>query len=705
MFDRRQQANRPATIRPLQPKETGMKAAPSALQLLALPPLAQKICRYLLREGAVDLATLATALATDPVAIQTEVDALAASRRVRLTPGGEIELVLGHTRRRTLPARLWPALGAADRLYSAQEIVALRTIIPILQFARARLGEFTDHGPGHVLRVKLLATQLGSIFGLTTREQQLLRAAALFHDVGNVIERERHHIISQETVERLAANGQLPFSQREATLVALLCRWHRKEYDPNRCDEIQGEAIRTGLLASILRVADALDSDYRRVDYGAKLMWVLEFFFPHELDFWNGLTEILGFRLSCAPELHLQAFFQPQANVEKNYYIPALYKDINSTPLHCIVDIIKCGVQEMGDWSQSPAVDHPAQSPVALLVSLIDPHSLVMAAISRRQLLTAGYRVELLVYPDTAGATAWLWGEALSDFTPAHFAQLVLIGDRPDAALQPTIVNTLAQWRAAGVGCTVLNRHEANWSRLPALLELGVTVKLGGDWAYFWGDEMDEVIFFWGKIASLCTRDPIQSTVGLTAEEEAITQGVRKAIYDLVRQSPTDLADWAALVTPFLDQIAADERGWFAAQAPEFVRTYANLGERGQITGQVLTFDRLEGQEPYAIFWGLEQAIERNGRRPERGIRFNTPYAIATWADPGAAPDAEGAAVELLAISHWREEEATPIRLLYPTELGPPPEGNESAIRVRLPAAQSTAVIQALLAACNQPSI
>ena len=62
----------------------------------------------------------------------------------------------------------------------------------------------------------------------------------------------------------------------------------------------------------------------------------------------------------------------------------------------------------------------------------------------------------------------------------------------------------------------------------------------------------------------------------------------------------------------------------------------------------------------------------------------------------------DGEAVELLAINHWREEQAYPIRLLYPADLGPPPAGNEGSVRVRLPAAQADGVVRALLGACNQ---
>jgi hypothetical protein len=91
----------------------------------------------------------------------------------------------------------------------------------------------------------------------------------------------------------------------------------------------------------------------------------------------------------------------------------------------------------------------------------------------------------------------------------------------------------------------------------------------------------------------------------------------------------------------------------------------------------------------------MEAAIEACGRLPERGLYFNVPYAIASWPSQGA--------VELLAVSHWREEEAIPVRLLYPSELGPRPGGNESMIRIRLSEEEAAAVIPALTVACNRP--
>jgi hypothetical protein len=335
---------------------------------------------------------------------------------------------------------------------------------------------------------------------------------------------------------------------------------------------------------------------------------------------------------------------------------------------------------------------------LALLVFPFDPHSLIMAALSRKHLLVAGYAVELLCYPDTADASAWLWGEALAGSSPANFARLVVINDRPDPTLDAQVLATIERWQASGAMVSLLNRHETNWSRLPDLLKQGVEVILGGDWAYFWGDPIGQADLAWGRITALCTRDPTQSTVGVTAEEQAVTQGLLKVVYDAANRPSDDDTDWAALARPILDRIARNERAHFADQADNFATVYATTVGPGQVEGLVLRFaESALGEFPPTYYWALEAAIERQGRRWERGICFNIPYAIATWST--------GEAVELLAINHWRDERAIPIRLLYPTDLGPPPEGNESMIQVRLPVAQAEVIVRALMEACNQTEL
>ncbi|MEZ4862416.1 MAG: HD domain-containing protein [Caldilineaceae bacterium] len=676
------------------------------LNLLALPAPQRQVLLYLVREGPTTVAVLAQALNQEPTVLAETLAALTTRGAVTVDAAGRLTPALGRTRSRTLPARLWPALQTADRLYSAQEIATLRTVVPILQFARARMGQFTDHGPGHVLRVKAFATQLGYVMGLTASEQHLLRAAALLHDVGNVVDRATHHIISQETVEKLTATGQLPFSSREAALVGLLCRWHRREYDPNRSDELAGVTIRTGLLASILRVADALDIDYRRVDYDDKFKRVLQLFYPQEVPFLDDLDTILGIRICCTPALQLQIFVQNGTQADQSFHIRALYKDVTETPLACAIQVIKCNSTALPPLR--PPVSLPeAIQPRALVVCPFDPHSLVMAGLSRKHLLAAGYQVELLCYPDTPDATGWLWGTALAEREPDGCAHLVLIGDRPDPARDATLVAQVKRWQAGGAQVALLNRHEANWAQLADLLtqSSGATVTLGGDWAYFWGDDVDEADLFWGRVAALCTRDPGQSTVRVACNEQATSQGLLHAVYAsmaAIRPSSAESSDWGALAMPILERIAADDRKWFADQAVAFVQHYTTLPTPGQVIEQVLRFDLTAPPAPHAIFWGLEAAIEAQGRAPVRGICFNRPYAIATWPAPATNGTTDGDMVELLAINHWREEEATPIRLLYPADLGPTPEGNECAIRVRLPMALAQPLVETLIAACNE---
>ena len=100
---------------------------------------------------------------------------------------------------------------------------------------------------------------------------------------------------------------------------------------PNQVDHLGGEVVRTGLLASILRVADAMDIDQRRSDYSDRFYRMLQFFFPHQLPFWTSLKEILGVRIRCTPAVQLQVL--TAGKVTANLQIAMLREDLDSTPL------------------------------------------------------------------------------------------------------------------------------------------------------------------------------------------------------------------------------------------------------------------------------------------------------------------------------------------------------------------------------------
>lgn len=679
----------------------------SILDLLTLPDSERRILAHVARHDPITLGRIAAATGYDLPDVVAAVDLLVAQGRLQCWPDGVVTAQLGRVRpRATLAGSLEPLAGSW-RVYSEQEIATLRAAIPMLQFARARLTVFNDHGPNHARRVASVAGQLGCALGLTELEHHLLRAGAFFHDIGNVVDRTRHHVISQETVEKLAAIGRLPFTAKEAHVVGLLCRWHRKEYDPTRTDIVRSMAVRTGLLASILRIADAMDLDYRRADYDARFLEIIRFFFPEEMPFWTAINA-LGLRLRCRTDLAIQVF-KPSA-VADDKLVDELRRDIAGTPMNWPVQVIPAGV-ERHSGMQSGLQVIPGSA--ALLVFSFDAHSLVMAALSRRQLMAAGCTVECLCFPDNAHAAAWLWGAVLGEIDVASFARLVVIGDRTDASTAPLRLDLLRRWRSAGKEVTLLNRHEHTWTDLPDLRSLGVDLILGGDWAYFWGDQPTAADLTWGRIAALCTRDATMSP-GVTDVDLAVCQGLLHAVFNALAGpegtpggAPADTtAGWLALAEPILAAVAADAFDDFRQGAGKFIAHYCETALPASLHGNVLYFaGPLSPLEP-AAYWVLETAIERHGRRRERGIHFAAPYAIAVWpaADAGAS-DAVGRAgdtVELLAITHWQEERALPIRLLFPAGLGLEPHGNEHSIYMRLGAAQAAEVVAALIAACNR---
>ncbi|MGE5532106.1 MAG: HD domain-containing protein, partial [Bacteroidota bacterium] len=544
------------------------------------------------------------------------------------------------------------------------------------------------HGPNHALRVKTFATQLSYIVDVTPVERHLLRAAALFHDIGNVVDRAQHNVISQQTVEQLCAAGKLPFTKQEGEIIALLCRWHRREYDPSRTDTLRGELVRTGLLAAVLRVADAMDIDHRRSDYSGRFKEVLEFFFPANLPHWKSLEQILGVRIIAGQPVALQVFTRglPTGNIQ----IDMLRGDLGSTPFDWTVMASEV-------TALAPERAGAGATPVgrALLVLPFEAHSLVVGALSRKHLREAGYEVDLLCYPDTDNAPSWLCREVLPGINAADYTQIVMLGDRPDDAVTSDLLSLVGQWRQNDVRVSILNRHEGNWSRLPRLVALGAEVVLGGDWAYFWGQGASEADLNWTRIAALCTRDPTQSCIGVTPQERAVTEGLLSVMHETLCEPPADSTlAWLAVAEPILDRIAADDQDYFARRAGRFRETCETEARCGRIEGQLVVFDKPPGTVPQAYYWVLETAIEAAGRVPDRGLRYNAPYALAWW----PAQDS----VELLAISHWREEHAIPVRLLCPAQAGPQPQGDECTVRIHMSAEQATAVIPAILAAVDQ---
>ncbi len=127
--------------------------------------------------------------------------------------------------------------------------------------------EFVDRCHGerrHVEQVRILALslydQLANALGCTLEERPLLEAAALLHDVGQLVSFRRHHLHSYQLIMHA---DRLGLSAADRFMVALISRYHRKR-GPSRKDVdfallSKGDQAIVQRLSGILRVADGFD--------------------------------------------------------------------------------------------------------------------------------------------------------------------------------------------------------------------------------------------------------------------------------------------------------------------------------------------------------------------------------------------------------------------------------------------------------------
>jgi exopolyphosphatase/guanosine-5'-triphosphate,3'-diphosphate pyrophosphatase len=135
------------------------------------------------------------------------------------------------------------------------------------------IREFVERCHGdrrHVEHVRLLALslfdQLGEKLGAEADERFLLEAAALLHDVGQMVSYRSHHKHSYQLIMHAE---RLPLSPRERTLIALISRYHRRKGPRKKHSAFAAlNSSERGIvrrLSGILRVADGLDRGHTAI--------------------------------------------------------------------------------------------------------------------------------------------------------------------------------------------------------------------------------------------------------------------------------------------------------------------------------------------------------------------------------------------------------------------------------------------------------
>lgn len=164
-----------------------------------------------------------------------------------------------------------------------------------MSLSLGRRYQFDEAHGRHVSRLALsLFKQLRARHGLGPEDQRLLLVASLLHDIGAYISYKKHHKHSLY----LISQSELPgFSPEDMLLAANVARYHRKN-TPSLDHEsyaslLPAQRLRVAKMASLLRIADALDRDHaqtlREVAVRVKRPW-LELKItgkdPRELEHW-----------------------------------------------------------------------------------------------------------------------------------------------------------------------------------------------------------------------------------------------------------------------------------------------------------------------------------------------------------------------------------------------------------------------------------
>jgi exopolyphosphatase/guanosine-5'-triphosphate,3'-diphosphate pyrophosphatase len=129
------------------------------------------------------------------------------------------------------------------------------------------LRRFTDrcradrrHAEQALRLARALFDSLGKRLGCDARDWELLEAAALLHDVGQLVSYKGHHKHSYHLITHAEA---LPLPAEDRALVALVARYHRKRPPSKQHPEFAvlgpEDRRRVRRLAAILRVACGLD--------------------------------------------------------------------------------------------------------------------------------------------------------------------------------------------------------------------------------------------------------------------------------------------------------------------------------------------------------------------------------------------------------------------------------------------------------------
>jgi exopolyphosphatase/guanosine-5'-triphosphate,3'-diphosphate pyrophosphatase len=135
----------------------------------------------------------------------------------------------------------------------------------ILEIAR-RYNYDEDHSHQVECLAGTLFMELEPLHNLGLDDRRLLEYSAVLHDIGYYVTSKAHH---RHSMQMVMMEPMLEFTREENLVIANLVRYHRKALPILEHTAFgllcESDKQRVGLLAPLLRIADALDRSHRQV--------------------------------------------------------------------------------------------------------------------------------------------------------------------------------------------------------------------------------------------------------------------------------------------------------------------------------------------------------------------------------------------------------------------------------------------------------
>lgn len=176
--------------------------------------------------------------------------------------------------------------NASTHVYKGQLISAEQTVAPVLEYIKNEYPNFTEHGIAHSIGIicavyEILPKDLRE--SLSPAEIYCFMMAALFHDIGMTTDEEPdidkrrscHHLYAEMPIRKYMAEKAAGMREvkRLTDCIVFASESHGKEirsfYEEKEfedIDDVDGDQVRYGLIAILLRIGDLLDLEEGRTN-------------------------------------------------------------------------------------------------------------------------------------------------------------------------------------------------------------------------------------------------------------------------------------------------------------------------------------------------------------------------------------------------------------------------------------------------------